>query len=204
MSKIDNVAHRRTRCPRCDVPLATLKAGETLLAACGKCRGVWVERTVFNRIYGRDSEARGFGAAREIRGIRSTAAQSLKCPVCYYWMDAKNFENCPELVVDVCRRHGTWLDSHEWRSVLKFVKNRKSHATSESVATNRFVAANPGATLAAAGTALTVHAPASQDRSTLERSGEWVSNLVEFADIGELGDLVIGVAEIGFSLFDGL
>jgi D-alanine-D-alanine ligase len=39
-------------------------------------------------------------------------------------MDARNFENCPELVVDICGRHGAWLDAGELQAVMRFVKER--------------------------------------------------------------------------------
>jgi Zn-finger nucleic acid-binding protein len=211
MSSFGNVGRRRTRCPRCDVPLAPVKSGESLLTGCPKCHGVWLDRKMFDALSKRDSQPRRFGAARDARNDRSIAPQTVKCPICFHWMDAKNFENCPGLVVDVCRRHGTWLDTNELQTILNFVKQRNAPPSTPTQAPLRVPAISPAATLAGAATA-TVAASAAvpsltsseQHRSVWEQGGQVVLELLDLVDIGDIGDLVSGVAEIGFSLFDGL
>src|SRR5688572_2229034 len=122
MSAIANVGRRRTRCPRCDVPLAPVKHGESFLTGCAKCRGIWVDRAAFEKIAKAKAAPRRFGAAREARGGRVSAQSNARCPVCYYSMEAKSFENCAGLVVDLCRRHGAWFDADELATLLRAVK----------------------------------------------------------------------------------
>jgi Zn-finger nucleic acid-binding protein len=199
MSTIGTVARRKTRCPRCDLPLATVKSGEVLLAGCTKCRGVWVDRKIFDTISKRDS------LPREPGRKHTAAAQRLKCPICYYWMEARNFGDSPDRIIDVCRRHGTWLDANELQSLLRPGKY-------PSVPTTRPSPISPAvfATTAAITAASTAAVIPSQDRSTLERTGELVFNLLDFTDlvdIGDLGDvadLAVALAEISLSFFDGV
>lgn len=211
---LGNVARRRTRCPRCDIPLATVKSGELMLVGCGACRGVWVDRKALEKFSRRDPEARKFGAAREARGGRG-AKQNLKCPICYHWMEAKNFENCAELEVDVCGRHGTWLDANELKAVLMFVKDRKAggsvmpaphpgplcdgvgelkapHLVARpSIAPLAAVGGAAVATSVVAATnALNSPKSSEQNRSAFEGAGDLVMELAEFIpDLGDLGDI---------------
>jgi len=231
-STIGNVARRRTHCPRCDVTLKAVKSGELMLAGCANCRGVWIDRKALEKISKGEKERR-FGAAREARGSRGVK-QNLKCPICYHWMEAKNFENCPELEVDVCRRHGTWLDEGELRAILMFVRERKGGPSAAGVlavgegekglalitAKPAFRStALPGGVAVVAAAASSVAAPGAlnapknseQHRSALEGAGEVVMELLEFipdlsglGDLTELGEVVGCVAEVGFSLLGGL
>ena len=205
MSAIANVGRRRTRCPRCDVPLAAVKHGESFLAGCAKCRGVWVDRAAFEKIAKQNSAPRKFGVAREARGSRASTQSNAKCPVCYYWMDAKTFENCPGLVVDVCRRHGTWFDADELATVLRAVKQPKGGEASlvnTSAAMTVRVAAAPLAIATAGATVAAV--PPQKDRSTLGDAAEVVFELIELVPLPDIGDLASGLADIGGALFDGL
>jgi Zn-finger nucleic acid-binding protein len=188
--------------------LAPVKSGESLLTGCPKCHGIWLDRKMFDAICKRDSQPRRFGTTRD---DRSAAAQTVKCPICFHWMEAKNFENCPGLVVDVCRRHGTWLDTNELQTILSFVKQRKGPVPPSTQAPLRVPAISPAATLAGATTSTLAASAATpsptsseQHRSAWEQGGEVVLELLEMVDIGDIGDLVSGVAEIGFSIFDGL
>jgi Zn-finger nucleic acid-binding protein len=181
--------------------LAAVKSGDTLLGGCTNCRGVWVDRKIFDKIARRDS------LPREVRRSRSAGPQRLKCPICYYWMEAKNFGDSPDHVIDVCRRHGTWLDANELQSILRVASQRKNPDAIPTPAMPTTVATV--GVVAAASSASTVDP---QNRSTLERVGELgelVLDLADFlpdlGDVGNLaGDVVSGIAEIGFGLFDGL
>lgn len=169
------------------------------MGGCGKCRGVWVDRKAFEKI------CKPAASPRETRVARASAAQRLKCPICYYWMDARNFGNSSELIIDICRRHGTWLDSTELQAILRNSKRPNGAEVNASPSTPSMFA-----TTAAIGAASTATAIAPPDRSTLERAGEIVFDLLDFADcidMGDLGDIadILGcIAEISFSLFDGV
>ena len=200
MLTVGTVARRKTHCPRCDLPLVAVKSGDTVLGGCTNCRGVWVDRKIFDKIAKRDA------SPREARRTRSGGPQRLKCPICYYWMEAKNFGESPDHVIDVCRRHGTWLDANELQSILRVRSQRKNPDAIPTPTIPTTVAA--AGVVAAASTASSVDP---QNRSTLERAGELgelVLDLADFlpdlGDMCDLADVVSGIAEIGFGLFDGL
>lgn len=116
-------------------------------------------------------------------------------------MEAKNFGDSPDHVIDVCRRHGTWLDANELQSILRAASHRKNPDAIPTPAIPTTVA-TAGVVVAASSTV------DPQNRSTLERAGELVLDLADFlpdlGDMGDLADVVTGIAEIGFGLFDGL
>jgi Zn-finger nucleic acid-binding protein len=201
MSAIENVGRRKTRCPRCDVPLSPLKSAGALLAGCPKCRGVWLDRKAFANLCPPPSQAKNPSALRHARLHGSTAAQTLRCPVCCYSMDAKNLENSPGHTIDVCRRHGAWLDAIELQAILTSIKDRRRASNGAAIST-------PVIAAAVATTAPMITDPtARNDRSVLERTGDILSDaleMVDFIDLGDVGDLVSGIAEIGVGLFDGL
>jgi Zn-finger nucleic acid-binding protein len=44
------------------------------------------------------------------------------CPVCKQMMNRVNFAHCSNVIVDVCRAHGTWFDRDELRRVVEFIR----------------------------------------------------------------------------------
>ena len=125
-------------------------------------------------------------------------------------MDAKNLGGSPELIIDVCRRHGAWFDAAELHAIrIRFKRPDASHNAFPKAASLTAGASVTAAAVAAAPSA--ADATARNDRSILERTGEIMSeaiDLVDFIDIGDIGggigDLVSGMAEIGAGLFSGL
>jgi Zn-finger nucleic acid-binding protein len=46
----------------------------------------------------------------------------LPCPVCGDLMNRVNFAHCSNVIVDVCRTHGTWFDRDELRRIIEFIR----------------------------------------------------------------------------------
>ncbi len=46
----------------------------------------------------------------------------IACPVCKQLMNRVNFAHCSNVVVDVCRTHGTWFDRDELRRIVEFIR----------------------------------------------------------------------------------
>lgn len=206
-----DVGRRKPHCPRCDKPLAPVKSAGPAMVDCATCRGVWVDRKMFGPVTSANASARKLGAARWARGNGAKAAQRIKCPVCYYWKDATDFEKCPDLVVDVCRRHGTWLDSNELQSMLRFLKHGET-APLASVQPPKSILIphtpiKPATATALTGAATLANSNANdhQNRSTFEQTGEIILEILETAgDLADAGEIAASVAEIGFSVFSGL
>lgn len=195
-----DVGRRKPHCPRCDKPLAPVKSAGPAMVGCATCHGVWVDRKMFGQISPTHAKARKLGAARWARGAGAKAAQRIKCPICYYWMDATDFEKCPELVIDVCRRHGTWLDANELHSMLRFLKDGGPAKPAIAVHTPLKPAAVPA--LAGAATLATVSASEHQNRSALEQTGDIIFELLDMAgDFVDAGDLIEAAVEIAGSVF---
>jgi Zn-finger nucleic acid-binding protein len=55
-------------------------------------------------------------------GALETNIRYVPCPVCAQLMNRINFANCSNVVVDVCRDHGTWFDRDELRRIVEFIR----------------------------------------------------------------------------------
>ncbi|HZR17125.1 MAG TPA: zf-TFIIB domain-containing protein [Verrucomicrobiae bacterium] len=113
-------------CPRCGVGMTATVLGSTTVRECPKCAGLWVDTATLERIcaererqaavLGLASPAIGSGGALEDR------IQYLPCPVCRKLMNRVNFAHYSNVVVDVCKEHGTWFDRDELRRVIEFIR----------------------------------------------------------------------------------
>jgi Zn-finger nucleic acid-binding protein len=114
-------------CPRCDGTLAPVQVGGTALDECGGCSGVWIGVEALRALLD-DREgasvvlAPGTPTARSQAQPESTV-RYLRCPECGDVMGRVNYARISGVVVDVCRRHGTWFDADELRRVVEFVRD---------------------------------------------------------------------------------
>lgn len=114
-------------CPRCAQSMARVRVGATPLQECGRCGGVWVEVSAFERVC-RDGEAQAavLGLAGLVPGTGAGAGPGdvryVPCPQCAKLMNRVNFARCSGIVVDVCRTHGTWFDRDELRGIVTFLR----------------------------------------------------------------------------------
>jgi Zn-finger nucleic acid-binding protein len=46
----------------------------------------------------------------------------LPCPSCKVLMHRVNFAKCSNVIVDVCKAHGTWFDKDELRRIVEFIR----------------------------------------------------------------------------------
>lgn len=58
--------------------------------------------------------------APEIAGMEKV--RYVPCPVCKKLMNRVNFARCSNVVVDVCKTHGTWFDKDELRRIVEFIQ----------------------------------------------------------------------------------
>lgn len=116
----------KLRCPRCPARLERLELGGVLLWECGDCDGVWVEAEVFEQLCAdREQQAAVLCAAsRAKRGAEVCAGpvRYVPCPQCGQLMNRQNFARCSGVIVDFCKRHGTWLDRDELRRIVEFIR----------------------------------------------------------------------------------
>ena len=115
-------------CPGCGRTLSATQVADVTLAECTGCRGLWVPADHFERLIERATELRraaGPGAApapRVKRGVASAKQVNYRrCPVCQALMQRRNFRRSSGVIVDVCHRHGSWLDADELEAIAGFV-----------------------------------------------------------------------------------
>jgi Zn-finger nucleic acid-binding protein len=100
------------------------RAIERFVQACPTCGGAWVDRPTLDEL------VRGAAAVAEARGSSEPIPRQAieervvyrKCPSCAQMMHRRNFGRISGVIVDECRRCGTWFDEGELEAVLAFVR----------------------------------------------------------------------------------
>lgn len=112
-------------CPRCRRSMERLKIGETNLAGCTKCDGLWMDAETFENVCAdneRQSAVLGFLADRRQVPQQLTKVNYVPCPDCGQLMNRNNFAKASGVIVDICKKHGVWFDSDELPSIIEFIK----------------------------------------------------------------------------------
>lgn len=115
-------------CPACREPLSARALGKAILAACGRCEGIWAETASFKSICAdHESQAAYLGEGSLLRGPAaadplSSPIQYRPCPVCGELMNRFNFAGCSGVILDACKAHGVWLDADELRRIVAFIR----------------------------------------------------------------------------------
>jgi Zn-finger nucleic acid-binding protein len=118
----------RLLCPRCQKRLAVVRLGEMSLLECEICSGVWVGAEAFERLCA-DREAQASVLHGDVlRGQRAAAPGAERevryrpCPACKKMMNRVNFAAASGVVLDVCRKDGTFFDRDELHRVVTFIR----------------------------------------------------------------------------------
>lgn len=114
-------------CPRCRTAMSAISIGNTPLHECPRCEGLWVDATSLAQIRAdQEKQAAVLGTASVIPPSEGPVLEKniryVPCPICRKLMNRVNFARCSNVVVDVCRDHGTWFDKHELRRVVEFIR----------------------------------------------------------------------------------
>lgn len=120
-------------CPRClphKSALAVSAIGEAILEECGRCGGLWVDAESFKKIcadreHGAAYAGGGSPLAAQLgppaHAVPEREVRYLPCPNCGQVMNRMNFARSSGVIVDVCKRHGTWFDRDELRAIVDFI-----------------------------------------------------------------------------------
>ncbi len=112
------------RCPGCRNALEQVAVGTASLLECPRCDGVWLEAEAFERICA-DRESQAAVLHRWTSGPQATAVEPVRyrpCVRCGKMMNRTNFGRLSGTIVDVCRGHGTFLDTGELHAVVTFIQ----------------------------------------------------------------------------------
>ena len=115
-------------CPCCGCLMALRALDGLVIHECPTCHGMWAPEDRFDRLVQRAIDVRRqratAGAMIEPRvsgATPTTAVKYRRCPVCEALMNRLNFRKRSGVILDECRRHGTWLDAHELEQIAGFI-----------------------------------------------------------------------------------
>ena len=113
-------------CPVCKQALtAYAGAGEAptsgTLFDCALCGGQFVEHPLLREMLHHHEHAARPETPAHLAGRPEPRNSYIPCPVCASLMNRKNFGGISGVIVDVCKKHGTWFDLGELPRVLAFV-----------------------------------------------------------------------------------
>jgi Zn-finger nucleic acid-binding protein len=112
-------------CPRCRKTLETVRLDRNRLAACKSCDGVWMEAGEFESVCAeseRQSVVLGYLRKRTAKGPARTKVNYVPCPQCGQLMNRNNFAKASGVIVDICKKHGVWLDADELPTIIEFIR----------------------------------------------------------------------------------
>ena len=133
------VPARELPCPACSVPMSSRAVAGIAVDECTRCQGLWIPEGRLERLVERARDAAagaspGAPAPRVRSGNPFTQhVEYRRCPECDVHMQRRNFRRSSGIIVDVCRRHGTWLDPDELEQIAGFVLARGPDADFVSV-----------------------------------------------------------------------
>jgi Zn-finger nucleic acid-binding protein len=115
-------------CPRCKSDLAAVVIGSSHVRECPHCEGIWTDADTLRQICAdQEKQAAVLGMPTHLPtndGVEiEKQIRYLPCPVCGDLMNRINFANFSNVIVDVCREHGTWFDRDELRRIVEFIRS---------------------------------------------------------------------------------
>lgn len=113
-----------SRCPGCRAVLQHVSIGSAAVLECPKCDAVWLDAADFERVCA-DGESQSAVLHRWTRESGTPATGPVRyrpCVRCQKMMNRVNFGRTSGAIVDVCRGHGTFLDSGELHAIVTFIQ----------------------------------------------------------------------------------
>lgn len=125
VNRIELAETKPLPCPRCRTKMASVLVGPSKVQECPKCEGLWVDNATFEEICtNTEKQAAVLAIAVTVprESIDIEKVCYLPCPSCRKLMNRVNFSRCSNVVVDICKPHGTWFDRDELRKVVEFIR----------------------------------------------------------------------------------
>ncbi len=115
-----------TSCPRCEGALRSRELGKASVIECSACGGLWLGEQHFDDLCEQADEqdltSRGLEQMVPTSVMDTKQVRYLPCVVCGDFMQRRNYASSSGIIIDVCRKHGVWLDHRELEHILAFVR----------------------------------------------------------------------------------
>ena len=115
-------------CPRCELPLEGRQVSDLVIDECSGCRGLFLDDVAIQRVLEDQGQTRAEALLAALPRVehhplpRAGAKMYIKCPACSTVMNRKLFATGSGVIVDVCRKHGTFFDAGELPAIIEFVQ----------------------------------------------------------------------------------
>ncbi|MFT7670168.1 MAG: Zn-finger nucleic acid-binding protein [Planctomycetota bacterium] len=122
-------------CPRCKGKLRVRSLEVLDLVECSACLGMWLTPDTFKKITNKAARERG---AEQLFPVESVEPETvvervryIPCLHCGELMNRRQFIQSGQssgTVIDLCRKHGVWLDHKELERIIEFIRNHDQSA----------------------------------------------------------------------------
>ena len=100
-------------------------AGTTHLHECPGCAGIWADVATLAKIRTeRTEQVAVLQMHPHLQGSVEPEQETryLPCPACGKLMNRVNFARRSNIIVDICKQHGTWFDKDELQRIIEFLQ----------------------------------------------------------------------------------
>jgi Zn-finger nucleic acid-binding protein len=113
------------------VPMEEMTLLGVTVHRCPATRGIFFDTATFHHLVHRQAALVEMKRRREgtkhapngvQRGEAEHRADYVNCPICEAQMSRRNYANCSGVIIDLCARHGVWLDDGELQALLTFIQ----------------------------------------------------------------------------------
>lgn len=115
------------KCPRCQSQMVSVTISSTAVLECERCLGLWLDVPSFEKICAdREQQSAVLGLASHVppsAAHETSKVHYVPCPECSQLMNRMNFARCSGVIVDVCKKHGTWFDRDELSRIVEFISD---------------------------------------------------------------------------------
>jgi len=117
-------------CPACSTLMPPRQISGVGVNECLSCYGLWAPGESFDVLVGRAIDARQQASPAELRALKPRVAgsnparqgvQYRNCPECDRHMARRNYRKKSGVIIDLCTKHGVWLDADELEQIAGFI-----------------------------------------------------------------------------------
>lgn len=123
----DLADYRPPRCAGCDGQMEAHPDHDKAVAHCQRCDSLWFGRGVLEAILAKVElhvQPAPMGQEPSVLPVRvPQPVEYRQCPSCAQHMARSNYGRISGVIIDTCRRHGTYLDAGELEALEVFVQS---------------------------------------------------------------------------------